>query len=122
MTRGVRDVWHAHAWRERVEGVKRNKHGHAGVDHATRRGGVGRSLCPRRRRSRGQARRRRARAGGLHRGNGRAGVLELWNFRHLANVRRAERFNAVAILAGYHRPLRIVSPAEVLYDEEDEPR
>ena len=47
-------------------------------------------------------------------------VLVSWSFRHIANVRRAERFNAVAVLAGYHRPLRIVSPAEVLYDEEDE--
>lgn len=47
-------------------------------------------------------------------------VLVSWNFRHIANVRRAERFNAAAILAGYHRPLRIVSPPEVLYDEEDE--
>ncbi len=45
-------------------------------------------------------------------------VLVSWNFRHIANVRRAARFNAVAILAGYHRPLRIVSPQEVLYDDE----
>ena len=48
-------------------------------------------------------------------------VLVSWNFRHIANVRRAERFNAVAVLAGYHRSLRIVSPSEVLYDEQDEP-
>jgi hypothetical protein len=45
-------------------------------------------------------------------------VLVSWNFRHIANVRRAERFNAVAVLMGYYRPLRIVSPAEVLYDDE----
>ena len=45
-------------------------------------------------------------------------VLVSWNFRHIANVRRADRFNALALLAGYHRPLRIVSPAEVLYDDE----
>lgn len=47
-------------------------------------------------------------------------VLVSWNFRHIVNVRRAEQFNAVAVLAGYYRPLRIVSPAEVLYDYEDE--
>jgi hypothetical protein len=45
-------------------------------------------------------------------------VLVSWNFRHIANVRRADRFNALALLAGYHRPLRIVSPAEVLYEDE----
>lgn len=44
-------------------------------------------------------------------------VLVSWNFRHIASLRRAERFNAVAVLQGYSRPLRIVSPAELLYDE-----
>lgn len=46
-------------------------------------------------------------------------VLVSWNFRHIANVRRAEKFNAVAVLQGYHHELRIVSPSEVLYAEED---
>jgi predicted nucleic acid-binding protein len=45
-------------------------------------------------------------------------VLVSWNFRHIAGVRRADRFNAVAVLEGYYKPLRIVSPAEVLYDDE----
>lgn len=45
-------------------------------------------------------------------------VLASWNFRHIANVRRADRFNAIAVLLGYHHPLRLVSPAEVLCDEE----
>jgi hypothetical protein len=44
-------------------------------------------------------------------------VLVSWNFRHIANVRRSEKFNAVAVISGFHRPLRIVSPAEVLYDD-----
>lgn len=43
-------------------------------------------------------------------------VLVSWNFRHIASVRRAERFNAVALLEGFFKPLRIVSPSEVLYD------
>lgn len=46
-------------------------------------------------------------------------VLVSWNFRHVANVRRAERFNAVSVLQGYHHALRIVSPGEVLYAEDD---
>ena len=45
-------------------------------------------------------------------------VLVSWNFRHIAGVRRADRFNAVAILQGFYKPLRIVSPSEVLYDDE----
>jgi hypothetical protein len=46
-------------------------------------------------------------------------VLVSWNFRHIANIRRAERFNAVAVLHGHHHVLRIVSPSEVLYAEDD---
>lgn len=49
----------------------------------------------------------------------RLDVLVSWNFRHIANVRRSEKFNAVAVLQGYHHELRIVSPSEVLYAEDD---
>lgn len=49
----------------------------------------------------------------------RLDVLVSWNFRHIANIRRAERFNAVAILQGIHHQLQIVSPSEVLYAEDD---
>jgi len=49
----------------------------------------------------------------------RLDVLVSWNFHHIANVRRAERFNAVAVLQGYHHEVRIVSPSEVLYAEDD---
>ena len=49
----------------------------------------------------------------------RLDVLVSWNFRHIANVRRAEKFNAVAVLEGYHHEVRIVSPSEVLYAEDD---
>ena len=45
-------------------------------------------------------------------------VLVSWNFRHIVNLRREERFNAVALLAGYHQELRIVSPKELIYYEE----
>lgn len=48
-------------------------------------------------------------------------VLVSWNFRHIASVRRGDRFNAVAVMRGFYKPLRIVSPAEVLYDDELDP-
>jgi hypothetical protein len=43
-------------------------------------------------------------------------VLVSWNFKHIASVRRAERFNAIALLEGFGKPLRIVSPLELLDD------
>lgn len=45
-------------------------------------------------------------------------VLVSWNFKHITNVRRADRFNAAASLLGYRAALRIVTPAEVLYADE----
>jgi hypothetical protein len=46
-------------------------------------------------------------------------LLVSWNFKHLANIRREESFNAVNLAGGY--PLiRIVSPNELIYDHEDE--
>lgn len=44
-------------------------------------------------------------------------VLVSWNFRHIVNIRREERFNAVAVLEGYHHRLRIVSPKELIYGD-----
>ncbi len=41
-------------------------------------------------------------------------LLVSWNYRHLANVRKAEGFNAVAILAGLRSGLEIHTPFEVL--------
>lgn len=40
--------------------------------------------------------------------------LVSWNFRHLVNVEREKRFNAVNLLHGYHS-VRIVSPLELIY-------
>ncbi len=45
-------------------------------------------------------------------------VLVSWNFRHIVNLRREERFNAVGLLRGYHHQLRIVSPKELIYYDE----
>jgi hypothetical protein len=46
-------------------------------------------------------------------------ILVSWNFRHLANVSREAGFNAVNLLNGYPS-LRIVSPLEVIYEEDPE--
>jgi predicted nucleic acid-binding protein len=46
-------------------------------------------------------------------------ILVSWNFKHITNVRRAERFNAAAAMFGYSKPLRIVTPSEVLYADEE---
>lgn len=45
-------------------------------------------------------------------------ILVFWNFRHIVNIRREERFNALALLEGYHHHLRIVSPKELIYYDE----
>lgn len=45
-------------------------------------------------------------------------VLVSWNFRHIVNLRREERFNAIALLEGYYHQLRIVSPKELIYYDE----
>jgi len=45
-------------------------------------------------------------------------VLVSWNFRHIVNLRREERFNAIARLGGYYHELRIVSPKELIYYDE----
>ena len=39
--------------------------------------------------------------------------------RDFSSRRRAEKFNAVAVLQGYHHQMRIVSPNDVLYAEDD---
>jgi hypothetical protein len=41
-------------------------------------------------------------------------LLVSWNYRHIANVRKAEGFNAVAVLAGLRGGLQIHTPLEVL--------
>ena len=41
-------------------------------------------------------------------------LLVSWNYRHIANVAKAEAFNAVAVLAGLRGGLEIHTPLEVL--------
>jgi len=45
--------------------------------------------------------------------------LVSWNFRHMVNVRREAGFNAVNLLRG-HSSVRIVSPLELIYCNENE--
>lgn len=45
------------------------------------------------------------------------GLVVSWNYHHLANVRKAEAFNAVAVLAGFKGGLEIHTPLEVLGNE-----
>jgi hypothetical protein len=45
--------------------------------------------------------------------------LVSWNFRHLVSVQRETGFNAVNLLQGY-QTLRIVSPLELIYGNQDQ--
>ena len=45
-------------------------------------------------------------------------LIVSWNFKHLVNVRREDGFNAVNILHGWP-PIRIVSPKEIIYADEE---
>jgi predicted nucleic acid-binding protein len=47
-------------------------------------------------------------------------LIVSWNFRHLVNVRREDGFNSVNILHGWP-PVRIVSPKEIIYADEEKP-
>ena len=46
-------------------------------------------------------------------------VIVSWNFKHLVNLRREAGFNSVNILLGYPS-VRIVSPLELVYGNEEE--
>ena len=48
-------------------------------------------------------------------------ALVSWNFKHITNIRRSERFNAIALLCGYRKHLSVVTPSEVT-DGSDESR
>ena len=46
-------------------------------------------------------------------------ILLSWNFKHLANVSREVRIQDANRIQGYWRPLRIVSPMEVISENEE---
>ena len=43
--------------------------------------------------------------------------LVSWNYKHLANVNREIRINAVNLSNGYRKPIRIITPLELMSDE-----
>ena len=45
-------------------------------------------------------------------------VLVSWNFKHIVNLDRIRKFNAVNLMQGYHL-LEIRTPLEVLHGEEN---
>ena len=47
------------------------------------------------------------------------GLIVSWNFKHLANYRRETGFNTVNLLQGY-RPVRILTPMELIYGDPEE--
>lgn len=46
-------------------------------------------------------------------------VVASWNFKHLSNIRREDRFNEVALQSGMTNRVRIVSPTGVLHGDEE---
>jgi hypothetical protein len=40
-----------------------------------------------------------------------------WNLRHIANVRRQEKVNAINLLNGYKKVLQLITPMEVSYND-----
>jgi len=44
--------------------------------------------------------------------------LVSWNFKHLVNEQRRDAFNGINLLQGY-RPVRIVSPRELIYEDRE---
>jgi predicted nucleic acid-binding protein len=46
-------------------------------------------------------------------------VLVSWNFKHIVNIRKAEKFNAIAMLCGFTKGLAIATPLETWDVEED---
>jgi len=40
-----------------------------------------------------------------------------WNLRHIANVYRQKKVNALNLLNGYSKPLQLITPMEVSYNE-----
>ncbi|PIW31378.1 MAG: hypothetical protein COW28_07385 [bacterium (Candidatus Ratteibacteria) CG15_BIG_FIL_POST_REV_8_21_14_020_41_12] len=45
-------------------------------------------------------------------------ALITWNYRHLANLRKSELFHSVNLEKGYTKQLNIVTPMEVIRDED----
>jgi len=40
-----------------------------------------------------------------------------WNLRHIANIHRQKKVNAINMLNGYNKPLQLITPMEVSYND-----
>lgn len=45
-------------------------------------------------------------------------ILLSWNYKHLANINKERIISAINLLAGYTKPLKMVTPMEVVYEKE----
>ncbi|MBI4723317.1 MAG: hypothetical protein HY769_10070 [Candidatus Stahlbacteria bacterium] len=45
-------------------------------------------------------------------------ILLSWNYKHLANINKERMILAINLLAGYTKPLRMITPMEVIYEKE----
>ena len=45
-------------------------------------------------------------------------ILLSWNYKHLANINKERIISAINLLAGYTKPLKMVTPMEVVYEKQ----
>ena len=45
-------------------------------------------------------------------------ILLSWNYKHLANINKEIRIRAINLLAGYSKPIRFLTPMEVVYEDD----
>lgn len=46
-------------------------------------------------------------------------ILLSWNYKHLANINKETKINSVNLLEGFSKTFRMVTPMEVMYEEEE---
>jgi predicted nucleic acid-binding protein len=46
-------------------------------------------------------------------------ILLSWNYKHLANVRKKQRIQIINLQEGYVKPLELVTPMEVAYEDKE---
>lgn len=47
-------------------------------------------------------------------------LLLSWNFKHIANINKAEKVKLINLREGYYYPFNLLTPLEVDYEEEEE--
>jgi predicted nucleic acid-binding protein len=57
----------------------------------------------------------------LHLAIGTVGEIDIflsWNYRHLANINKERKITSINLLEGYTKGFRIITPMEVIYEED----